>query len=70
MFTAENPVNNHRVTRNISHFIEVLPDARPLRLMKETFDDEDDSGNHKIYCNSPNTTLPLDNKGEDAMYVR
>ena len=54
MITAENPVNNHRVTRNILQFIKVPLDARPLRPMKETFDEkEDDSSSHKIDCSSP-----------------
>ena len=60
--TAENPVNNHQVTRNISQFIKVPPNARPPRPMKEIFDEEeDDSIIHKIGCSSPNTTLLLDN---------
>ena len=50
------------MTRNISQFIKVLPDARPHQSMKETFEEkEDDSSSHKTDCSSPNTTLPLNN---------
>ena len=62
MITTENPVNNHGMTRNISQFIKVSPDAHPTRPMKETFDEEEnDISSHKIDCSSRNTTLPLDN---------
>ena len=65
MITAENPVNKHPVTRNILQFMKVPPDACPTRLMKETFDEEeDDSCSHKIDCSGPNTTLSLDSSNK------
>ena len=65
MITAENPVKDHQVTQSILQFIKVLPDARPPRLMKETFDEEDDdSSGHEINGNSPNTILSLHNSNK------
>ena len=60
MITAENPVNTHRVTRNISQFVKVPPDAHPPRPIEETFnEEEDDRSSHKIDCSSPSTSFPL-----------
>ena len=62
MITAENLVNNHQVTWNISQFIKVPSDACPLQPMKETYDEEeDDNSSNKIDCSSSKTTLLLDN---------
>ena len=67
MITAENPINNHRMTRNILQFIKVPPDARPPRPIKEKFDEEeDDSSSYKIDCSIPNTTLPLNNSDKQT----
>ena len=50
---------------------KVPPDVHPPRLMKETFDaEEDNSSSYKTDCSSPNNTLLLDNsdKGTDIYY--
>lgn len=65
MIAADNPVNNHCVSRNISQFIKVLPDACSLRPMKKTSDEEtDDGSSYKIDCSNSKTTLSLDNSNK------
>jgi len=63
--SAENPVNHHQITRNVSHFIKVPIDAQPPQPMKETFDEEEDeSDSHGSDRGSPNTITPeeIENK--------
>ena len=53
------------MTRNISQYFKVPPDAHPPWLMKERFHEkEDDSSSYKIDCSSPNNTLLLDNSNK------
>ena len=65
MIIARNPINNHQITRNISHFIKIPIDAKPPQPVKETFDEEeDDSVSHKVDRKSPKTTSTRNNNNE------